>query len=702
MPTYQAPGIYVEEQSSGSRPIEGVSTSVAAFVGVTEKGPLGAATLVTSFSDFVRQFGGPLKIVQGAAHLANHYLYYTVSHFFAQRGTRCYVVRVVHYSDLDTAATAAIPASAPFAGTSLAGAAVAGALSVRALNPGRWGESLSVGITRSSRFSVLLADPVGAAGDTQVTLVDNTDVVAGSLLWIVEEASGVVQGIDAANNSIIFQEPLQQGSQQFDGDISDAVVVRVVSADLQLDTTTNMGGSTVHQGAGDAAAPTGIILASNTKFDGSLLRNGDVLSFIFKQALVIVDRISTTTAASTGETAMLVRLPSGDTVGDAFDQNKSRAYALDFRLRVEEDGNEVEVHENLSLVETNTVDHVNVRLGAESGNSQYIVADEDTTTSTAVLVDPAALTPLGSGNDGLSGLNDADFVGSEIQLTGLRALDRVKDASILCLPNASGALATQVLNYCNTRQDLLYIIDAPDYLDPAVPSLVPPTVQEIVEWVGTTHALASKYGAIYYPWIKVADPFTGADLPVPPSGAVAGVYAYTDAKRGVQKAPAGTDTALLSVASGVEQVLTKADNDTLLPARINAIRSLPGEGIVVWGSRTLATDAEWRYVNVRRLFTFLEQSIERGTQWTAFEPNDATLWKNIRRNVASFLRLQWLEGKLAGGTEEAAFFVKCDEETNPPEVVDAGQVVTEIGAAPLKPAEFVIFRIKQFAGTESA
>jgi phage tail sheath protein FI len=190
---------------------------------------------------------------------------------------------------------------------------------------------------------------------------------------------------------------------------------------------------------------------------------------------------------------------------------------------------------------------------------------------------------------------------------------------------------------------------------------------------------------------------TGAKIDVPPSGAIAGTYAYTDTQRGVHKAPAGLVEGFLDSALGIQRIVTKGENDILHQASVNVIRKFP-EGILVWGARTLSADPEWKYVNVRRLFIFLEQSIERGTQWVVFEPNDASLWASIRRNVSAFLRLQWREGRLAGLKEEEAFFVQCDETTNPPEVVDAGQVVTLVGVAPLKPAEFVVFRFQQMAG----
>jgi hypothetical protein len=188
---------------------------------------------------------------------------------------------------------------------------------------------------------------------------------------------------------------------------------------------------------------------------------------------------------------------------------------------------------------------------------------------------------------------------------------------------------------------------------------------------------------------------------MPPAGAVVGTYAATDVRSGVHKAPAGLTDGFLNTAIGIEKVVTKGEHDVLNPQGVNVIRSFPGAGIVIWGARTVSADPEWRYVNVRRLFLFLEESIDEGTQSVVFEPNDLTLWRRIRRNISAFLRLQWIEGRLVGNKEEEAFFVKCDAETNPPESVDLGRVVTLIGVAPSKPAEFVIFRISQFRGGSS-
>jgi hypothetical protein len=201
----------------------------------------------------------------------------------------------------------------------------------------------------------------------------------------------------------------------------------------------------------------------------------------------------------------------------------------------------------------------------------------------------------------------------------------------------------------------------------------------------------SKYGAYYFPWVEVYDPNKG-NINQPPSGYVAGVYSRTDEERGVHKAPANE---VIRGALGLRYNVTKGEQDILNPKGINCIRQMKGRGIRIWGARTISSDPSWRYINVRRLFNMVEQSIEQGTQWVVFEPNDSSLWKRVTRNITAFLMRVWRSGALMGETPEQAFYVKCDAETNPPEVVDAGQLICEIGMCPVKPAEFVIFRIGQ-------
>lgn len=204
---------------------------------------------------------------------------------------------------------------------------------------------------------------------------------------------------------------------------------------------------------------------------------------------------------------------------------------------------------------------------------------------------------------------------------------------------------------------------------------------------------ASEAGALYFPHLRIRDPLDPDRIvSAPPSGHLAGLYARTDAERGVHKAPAND---VLRGALGLTQLVSRGEQDVLNPAGVNCIRFFTREGVRVWGARTLSATPEWRYVPVRRLFLMIEESIAVSTRWVVFEPNDRPLWKMIVRDVGAFLTLLWRQGALAGARPEDAFFVKCDEETNPPEVIDAGQVVIEIGVAPVKPAEFVIFRIGQ-------
>lgn len=672
MPTYLAPGVYVEEKPSGIKPIEGVSTSVAASIGVTEKGPVGKATLITNFAEFVKIFGGPIKIIKGDKE---HYLYYAVRQFFTERGTKCYVVRVVHYTDVNDETTkAAVSAFKEFDGTKLDGTSVSPALKVSAINEGKWGESLRVQVENSSKFSLLLAEDISAGTQVkEISLVDNSDVQVGSLLWIVEEVTGVVKSVE--NNEITFQSGLTTGTDDFAGQITNGM--KVFSPDFKLITTTNL---TAPVTVAAETPPTGIILSDVKNIDDATLKNGDVINFVVKEALVIVKKISSKTLLS-GEKVTVIEFEPHFTNKD-FNKDHSRVYARDFTIKVKEGDAILEAHENLSLVDTNKTDYVDERLSQESGSSFYIIA-EDQASDDDVLVGNKAFIPLSGGDDGLTNLADGGYVGSELLKTGLYALDLVKDASILIIPNSSENVTKKAIAYCDRRKSIFFVIDHPSS-----------TNDSIIDY---RKKFSSQYAAIYYPWIKISDPFTGRPITVPVSGAIAGTYANTDVKRGVHKAPAGIEDGYLNSAVGIDKIVTKGETDILYQNKVNVVRKLR-EGVVVWGVRTVSANSEWKYINVRRLFIFLEQSIERGTQWVVFEPNGPTLWKSIKRNVSAFLRIQWLEGKLVGDTEDQAFYVKCDEETNPPEVINAGQVITEIGVAPSKPAEFVVFRIRQFAG----
>ncbi|MBT0768219.1 phage tail sheath family protein [Kineosporia sp. J2-2] len=292
------------------------------------------------------------------------------------------------------------------------------------------------------------------------------------------------------------------------------------------------------------------------------------------------------------------------------------------------------------------------------------------------------------------------FAGSETERRGLGGLAIADDVTMVLLPDlitaATGedgtvdlglwkAVQTSLITHCEQYTNRMAILDAPPGM----------STQQIKEWRSDTAMYDSAFATMYYPWVKVENPVgSGADkeMLVPPSGHVAGLWARTDATRGVWKAPAN-DT--LRGVLDVERAISQNEQSLLNPIGINCIRPFGVRGIRVWGARTLTSDTDWQYINVRRLFNMAEKTILDGTQWAVFEPNDVPLWEGVKRTLNAFLRGLWTDGALVGSTPDQAFYVKCDEETNPPESVDAGRLIVEVGLAPVKPAEFVVFRIAQ-------
>ncbi|MUN61962.1 phage tail sheath family protein [Kocuria sediminis] len=293
------------------------------------------------------------------------------------------------------------------------------------------------------------------------------------------------------------------------------------------------------------------------------------------------------------------------------------------------------------------------------------------------------------------------YVGDAADRTGFSGLEAVDEVTMVAVPDLiaayeQGAIDGETLKavqlaliaHCELMGDRMAIIDPPPGLN----------AQRIKEWRVNDAGYDSKYAALYWPRLKVLDPSEGIHRFVPPSGHVAGVWARNDDTRGVHKAPANE---VIRGVTSLETNITSAEQELLNPIGVNCVRSFPGRGIRVWGARTLSSDAAWRYVNVRRLFNYLEESILQGTQWAVFEPNDPALWARIRRTISAFLTNEWRKGALFGTTPGEAFFVKCDAETNPAEGIDAGQVVCQVGVAPVKPAEFVVFQLSQFSGGTS-
>ncbi len=295
----------------------------------------------------------------------------------------------------------------------------------------------------------------------------------------------------------------------------------------------------------------------------------------------------------------------------------------------------------------------------------------------------------------------SEFRGDVSERSGVEGLEVLDDVTMVCVPDLMTtmpgeklnldmvkAVQTMMIAHCERMGDRVAILDVP-------PDLTP---QEVKKWRMDVTGFDTSYAAMYYPWIKVMDTSTDTVVNLPPSGHMAGVWARNDNTRGVHKAPANE---VVSGAVGLAYQCTKGEQDTLNPIGVNCIRAFPGRGIRVWGARTLSSDGSWRYINVRRLFNYVEKSIENGTQWVVFEPNNRKLWARVSRDVSAFLRMVWRDGALFGSSPAEAFYVKCDDELNPPESRDLGRLVVEIGLAPVKPAEFVIFRISQWAGPGS-
>jgi len=353
----------------------------------------------------------------------------------------------------------------------------------------------------------------------------------------------------------------------------------------------------------------------------------------------------------------------------------------------------VEVYDNLSLDEYSP-DYIIQRVNGVSHLVTVTVTQPEPAIELPELTDADNFfDTLADGVDGAAPTRD-EFRGDPAAAPGTRrgltAFTEIDPISIVYVPDlhiVQGAgrdtLIDDILSHCESLKDRFAILEAsndgPNYRNVS----------------NLTWSRPSKYGAFYYPWIKVYDPLTKRNKLVPPGGYIAGIYARSDQQRGVHKAPANE---LVRGATDLDFQITKGEQDVLNPKGVNCIRAFPGRGMLVWGARTTILDPLWKYINVRRLFIFLEESIEEGTQWVVFEPNDQKLWARVRATITGFLTTVWRAGALFGNTPEEAFFVKCDETTMTQDDIDNGRLICIIGVAPVKPAEFVIFRIAQWSG----
>ncbi|MCK9296401.1 MAG: phage tail sheath subtilisin-like domain-containing protein [Desulfobulbaceae bacterium] len=640
------PGVYVEEVSSGVRPIEAAGTSTAAFFGVAERGPIGAVKKIFNFTEFQTIYGGFLN---------GYFLAHAVFQFFNNGGTQCYVGRVA--SGADTATVTILDR----------GAAAQNSMTLSAKSSGAWGNKFMVIVDSASaddpandfNLTVYQDNPTPDEDPVQVEAYENLSMNPASPEFIETVLNTSSKYITATVNTA--------NSNQIAGYSQSAPIT--------------LGGP--------------LLGANQRKFRININNDGyrtvDLTMALAAADLSDLDDIRAAIAATiqamtplrestpagaynvtvTVQDTNMLRIASGNTsagskveVVAASDPLENAAGAL--RLGRRNGG--TEVYGSSAMRPQNTP------------ADDFFFLGDDTVAGAVSAVQP--------GSDGTLPLNDIDYTNA------FAWLDTVRDVSLIAVPGiGSTAVADAGMNYCRNRplSDCFYIAD----MDRDDISL-----EDALQYRDDINT-PNSYGAVYFPWLKALDPtgLSAEPINVPPSGYVAGMYSQIDAKRGVWKAPAGTE-AVLGGAVGLVTDLTDIQQGNLNKNKksVCVIRKFPGSGIVLWGARTLSSDPEYKYIPVRRMAIMLRVSIYNGIQWTVFEPNDEELWSQIRLNIGSFMMTLFRQGAFQGSTPSQAFFVKCDGETTTQADIDLGIVNVLVGFAPLKPAEFVVVKISQKAG----
>lgn len=575
MAEYLSPGVYVEEFDSGAKPMEGVSTSTAGFIGLAERGPVeGIPQLVTNFADFTRKYGGYLSENEFGEY---RFLAYAVEHFFINGGSRCFIARVAPGDAV--AAKGAVPdAENPI-------------LSFTAKNPGAWGNNLRLRLTPSSKNKTPILEVIVAPEGKK---------------FRCKNGSG-------------FQP----------GDI-------VAYRDTEADTTT---------------------------YNRVVKNQDNIMEFAEEFPDEIVD-----------DQLLPVRF----------------IQSCEFNLEVAY-GDQIETYEYLSL-NPEAPSHISKKT-AKSELVQAVIGEipEDIKPPFAVIagddVTEKTISMLEGSNGSVASLSAADFIGTDGgagKRTGIQAFLDNDMVSIMSVPGVVDPnVQLTLVAHCENLASRFAVLD------------IPRDAKKIDDIVAHRELFDTNYAALYHPWLQVFDPLDKKNLAIPPSGSMIGIYARSDNTRGVHKAPANE---VVRACVGLDCDFNKGEQDILNPKGVNLIRSFPGMGIRVWGARTASSDGSWKYINVRRLFIFIEESIKANTNWAVFEPNDETLWVRVKRTIDVFLTGLWRNGSLAGTSTDEAFFVNVGRDTMTQDDIDNGRLICVIGVAPVKPAEFVIFRISQKTG----
>jgi phage tail sheath protein FI len=631
------PGVYVEEVSSGVRPIAAASTSIAAFVGRAEKGPVGEAVKIFNFTDYQTRYGG---FVPGS------FLSHAIFQFFNNGGTQCYVVRV----------TGANPATANIV---IADRALnpQTSLTLSAASPGVWGNGLAVAIADGTN------DP-----DNEFKLSVHREEELAPL----ETFDNLSMTPNAAN----FVEAVTKTAKYI------RVAANLKNTNAQPGTSLGNKPPLSLEGTGRNSLRINI--------------NGDGYQEVILEGAPMNSAANIAAAIQTA--VRKLKKLRASTKQDAFNNFTCQVSNGVLLLTSGETGLSSAVH--VAPASSRSRDAAGLLgLGQLNGGREILGSattrprnnPQGTPPDNYYRIGDSALPSLGvisvqAGSDGDQISTDQPYIDA------LHALDDKEDASLLAVPGmGSPTLIGDAMSYCANRSlsDCFFIGEMSQDDDPV----------EDAKTFRDAITVRNSYGAIYAPWVRMLDPTGKSAEPilVPPSGYVAGLYAKTDAQRGVWKVPAGTGVALAG-GVGLAVNLTDVQQGNLNPININVIRQFAASGIVIWGARTLTSDPEWTYIPVRRMAIFLRVSIYRGIQWAVFEPNDEDLWSSLRLNIGSFMMNLFRQGAFQGATPAQAFFVKCDNETTTQAEIDAGIVNVLIGFAPLRPAEFVVVKISQKVG----
>ncbi len=665
-PTY--PGVYIEEIRSSVHTITGVSTSIAAFIGYTSRGRDHHATRIFSFADFERLFGGLASDSE---------LSYAVRHFFNNGGSEAYIVRVPK-SD----AVAAIIVLKDGIG----GAAVQD-LQATGLSKGAWGNGVILDVdydniptADTQGFNLTLTDlATGAVETFDGVTIDKTK--SNYVMNVINDDSGSkLITLSLPGGVVSSNRPAETGTSGGDmklATITDKKKAYVINATVTVPVP------------GAAAIPAFKVtfVEVDEAPPGSTLGACRLLERKLNTAIA---NAALTNAELKGVTAICV--PNRN--GKGIRVHVMNPNVLDSSITFAAVG-------GLGASEADADAALNLAVGTPTANVAHYWLGKGTVTL-------GQIAPI-AGSDGTILPKSPELMGSPTAFTGIYALDKVDLFNILCIPDATRAVPSdpnkldapnvdpntifdEAITYCKKRRAFLLIDAPPDVND----------VATATDWKSSKLTVHDSNAAAYFPRLRLPDPLNNSQLRTfAPCGVVAGLYARMDAGRGVWKAPAGTETTLTGV-QGVAYKLTDPENGALNPLGLNCFRIFPIYGAVAWGARTLvgadAQASEWKYIPVRRLALYMEESLFRGTQWVVFEPNDEPLWAQIRLNVGAFMHTLFRQGAFQGSTPRDAYFVKCDKETTTQDDINRGVVNILVGFAPLKPAEFVIIQIQQIAG----